>query len=114
MSSKGAVEGSLPWRLGPRTPPAGPDSALVVEPHPDNKKPFDILNNHIDEQPNRNRLGGLFRGSPFFFISSKFPFFFLFFLAFPPPLPPLSLAFQDWFSFPINFIFDPQEEKTSK
>lgn len=50
----------------------------------------------------------------FFFISSKFPFFFLFFLAFPPPLPPLSLAFQDWFSFPINFIFDPQEEKTSK
>lgn len=108
MSSKGAVEGSLPWRLGPRTPPAGPDSALVVEPHPDNKKPFDILNNHIDEQPNRNRLGGLFRRS-LFFISSNFPFFFL---AFPPP--PLSLAFQDWFSFPINFMFDPQEAKTSK
>lgn len=50
----------------------------------------------------------VFFGVPFFF--NFFQFSFLFFLAFPP----LSLAFQDWFSFPINFMFDPQEEKTSK
>lgn len=96
VSSKGAVEGSLPLAL--RATHAPPAWTLTTK-----KKPFDILNNHIDEQPNRNRLGGLFRGFPFFFSSpifiSNFPFFFFcffVFLAFQPPPPPLSLAFQDW------------------
>ena len=48
----------------------------------------------------------------FYFLQISFLFSFLFFGF--PPLPPLSMAFQDWFSFPINFMFDPQEEKTSK